>query len=262
MEVLSVLTLNTWNESGEYQRRKPLIEAWIEKLSPDLIGFQEIGENQAAELLTGLGYQIRWAGHGESGLVVGAKWEIEEFAVHDLPAADSLQVGGIALSCHVVSPAGVIPFLNATTYYPAPHEGWKRELQMPVLLQHAKSARIKGGFPAVLVGDFNAEPESAEIRFLKGLQSLSGTSAYFCDAWERAGDGTSGATWTTKNPHSAVWGLPDRRIDYIFIGSPGVVGAGAVNRCLVVCDEPVDDVWPSDHFGVFAEMQVASDLSE
>lgn len=36
--------------------------------------------------------------------------------------------------------------------------------------------------------DFNTDSESAEIRYLKGLQSLEGTSAYWRDAWDHAGD--------------------------------------------------------------------------
>jgi endonuclease/exonuclease/phosphatase family metal-dependent hydrolase len=255
MDRLSILTLNTWNREGDYKRRKPLIRSWIERLQPDLIGFQEIEQEQTSKLLTGFDYRFEWAGHNDSGLAVASKWMIEAFSMHDLPSHDGLQKGGIVLTCQVKSPAGVVPFVNMTTYYPAMHQGCKREQQMPALMEYVRSVRIRNGFPVVLVGDFNTEPESDEIRYLRGLHSISGTSAFFCDAWERASDGSAGATWTTRNPYSAAWGLPDRRIDYIFIGSPGITGAGAVRRCEVVCNVPVDGVWPSDHFGVFAEIQ-------
>jgi endonuclease/exonuclease/phosphatase family metal-dependent hydrolase len=42
---------------------------------------------------------------------------------------------------------------------------------MPVLNEFARG-RTKNVLPAILVGDFNADPESAEIRYPKGLQSL------------------------------------------------------------------------------------------
>jgi hypothetical protein len=32
-------------------------------------------------------------------------------------------------------------------------------------------------------------------------------------------------------------------------------GIGNVETCRVVCDDAVDGVWPSDHFGVFAELR-------
>ena len=71
----------------------------------------------------------------------------------------------------VHAPFATVPFVNTTTYYPRQH----RDM-----------------YPSVLVGDFNCEADATEIRFLKGLQSIDGRSAYFADAWERAGDGSDG----------------------------------------------------------------------
>jgi endonuclease/exonuclease/phosphatase family metal-dependent hydrolase len=256
MKQLKVLTLNTWNQEGPYEDREPLIKSWIRKLDPDLIGFQEIGSEQTSQLLDELDYHYQWAGHADSGISVGARWKIDNCVQSDLPGAGNESIGGILIGCHVHTPFGIVPFANTTTYFPMLNEGWKREIQMPSLYDATRIFRIRNGFPVILVGDFNAEPDSAEIRYLKGLQSIEGHSAYFCDAWERAGDGTSGATWTTGNPYSKIWGLPDRRIDYVFIGSPGVQGPGAVLTCRVVCDEAVNDIWPSDHFGVYAELSL------
>lgn len=257
MNILRVLTLNTWNREGPYSERLPLLRAWIRRLEPDLIGFQEVERDQVAELLEGFEYRSEWAGHGASGVAVASRWPIVECASSDLPGTDASSVGGIVLGCRVEAPFGTVPFANATTYFPMLHEGWKRERQMPSLAQAARRLRTREGFPVVLVGDFNAEPETTEIRYLKGLQALDGGSAYFCDAWERAGDGSDGATWTQRNPYSAKWGLHDRRIDYVFVGVPGVCGPGAVRSCRVVCDRPVGGVWPSDHLGVLAELSVA-----
>ncbi|MCZ6784867.1 MAG: endonuclease, partial [Proteobacteria bacterium] len=52
---------------------------------------------------------------------------------------------------------------------------------------------------------------------------------------------------------------PDRRIDYIFIGPPGTGGVGMIQSCRVVCDSPRGDIWPSDHFGVYTELQTEPD---
>ena len=48
---------------------------------------------------------------------------------------------------------------------------------------------------------------------------------------------------------------PDRRIDYIFTGWPVRNGIGQLLSCRVVCDDERDGVWPSDHFGVYAELR-------
>jgi endonuclease/exonuclease/phosphatase family metal-dependent hydrolase len=125
---------------------------------------------------------------------------------------------------------------------------------MPAL-NHFARGRSQETYPAILVGDFNTDPESAEIRYLKGLQSLGGRSAYWCDAWEHAGDGSKGVTWSKGNDFAAWAPWPNRRIDYIFVAQPRLGGAGTIVDCNVACNERVDDVWPSDHFGVFARLR-------
>jgi endonuclease/exonuclease/phosphatase family metal-dependent hydrolase len=107
----------------------------------------------------------------------------------------------------------------------------------------------------VLAGDFNAEPDATAIRYLCGLATLDGRSTYLQDAWRLAGDGGPGHTWSNANPHAALDGEPDRRLDYVFSGFHGRSGQGRPVECRVVADAPVDGVWPSDHYGVLAILQ-------
>jgi endonuclease/exonuclease/phosphatase family metal-dependent hydrolase len=115
--------------------------------------------------------------------------------------------------------------------------------------------RRRGGFPPLLIGDFNAEPESAEIRYVTGLQSLRGRSVALLDAWRAAGKGGTGITWSNANDYARLNFEPDRRIDYVFAGFPRRDGIGQITDCRVVCNEPKGGVWPSDHFGVYAELR-------
>ena len=59
---LSVLTLNLWHDSGPWEARQERIREWVDRLSPDLIGFQEAlrgeGLEQVATLLEGRGYHV------------------------------------------------------------------------------------------------------------------------------------------------------------------------------------------------------------
>ena len=48
---------------------------------------------------------------------------------------------------------------------------------------------------------------------------------------------------------------PDRRIDYVFVRHPRRDALGEVLDCRVVCNDERGGVWPSDHFGVFAELR-------
>lgn len=253
-DFLSVLTLNVWNREGPWPKRLPLIRSWIGRLQPDLIGIQEVVDvAHVQEILSDYLSHTEWMGMN-SGVAIGARWPINERRELWLPG-DGKSAGGPALRGMVESPYGIIPFTCAATGFYMTHHGFKRERQMPALNEFARG-RAKNDLPAILVGDFNADPESAEIRYLKGLQSLEGGSAYWCDAWEQAGDGSKGTTWSKGNDFAAWAPWPNRRIDYIFAGQPRLDGAGTIEHCSVVCNEKVAGVWPSDHFGVLARVRV------
>ena len=64
-EFVSVLSLNLWHDSGPYEARRKLLQQWIERLDPDVIGFQEAlrgpGFDQVAELLGDTEYHVEYA---------------------------------------------------------------------------------------------------------------------------------------------------------------------------------------------------------
>ena len=74
----------------------------------------------------------------------------------------------------------------------------------------------------------------------------------FRDAWTAPGCEDPGYTWADANPYAKVEHEQQRRIDYVFTGWRRNDGRGAPLSCRVVGDEPVDGVWPSDHYGVLA----------
>jgi endonuclease/exonuclease/phosphatase family metal-dependent hydrolase len=104
-------------------------------------------------------------------------------------------------------------------------------------------------------GDFNAEPDSDEIRFMRGLTGLGGKCVYFADSFGIAGEGP-GFTFARRNPYAAQVREPNRRIDYIFVRGPDDRGRGEPLSARVCFDEPTHDVWPTDHFGVSATISV------
>ena len=140
---------------------------------------------------------------------------------------------------YLISDSGVLSCADAKT--------GKREYQARLPKGHCSGSPI-------IAGDFNAEPDSTEIRYVKGLHALDGRSVHFHDAWAIAGDG-AGITWSSRNPYARQALEPDRRIDYVFAGRPLANGIGLIESCRVVCDMPEDGIWPSDHFGVYAELR-------
>lgn len=264
--MLRVLTLNIWHDEGPWPERRGRIRDELARLRPDLVGFQEVlhgaDVDLARELVDGLGYETDfvaaspfWRGDGLAfGNAVASRFPVLEREALRLPDADDGETRA-ALSVRVDAPCGPVSFTCTHLNWKL-HHGAVRERQVLALCDHVRARRPRGGFPPVLVGDFNAEPESAEIRYVTGLQSLEGRSVQFVDAWRMAGDRTPGHTWSNRNPHASPWLEPDRRIDYVFVGPPRRPdGLGQVLRCERVGTEPRAGVWLSDHFGVVAELR-------
>ncbi len=261
---LKILTLNLWNNSGPYDRRKLRLREWIERLDPDLIGFQEAlrgdGLDQAGDLLSGLGYQQEfvkavnfWEDTTlEFGNVAASRWPISGRETIRLPdGGDAEQRAAIGITAD--SPYGPIAFTCTHLNWKL-HHGSIRELQVVALADFTRARRPLAGFPTIVVGDFNAQPESTEIRYMTGLHALEGRSVHFYDAWRHGGSG-DGTTWSNSNPYAAPGLEPNRRIDYIFVGAPRRDGLGQVLRSIVVANDEVDGIWPTDHFGVYAELR-------
>ncbi len=262
---LSVMTLNLWHDSGPWEKRAEQIREWIEELDPDLIGFQEVlrgsGMDQAVELVGSRGYHVDFAKAIdfwrdpalEFGNAVASRWPITEREELLLPDSGDSEKR-VALSVTLAAPLGPISFTVTHLNWKF-HHGAVRERQVVALCDLVLRRRPRQGFPPLLVGDFNAEPVSAEIRYVTGLQSIDGRSMYLRDAWGQAGNGGEGITWSNRNDYTVPWLEPDRRIDYIFVGPPRPDSVGLIEGCRVVCDEKKDGGWPSDHFGVYAELR-------
>lgn len=265
MRPLRVMTLNIWNDDGPWIERSRLIREQISTLDPDLIGFQEVlrGEDLdlLEELLEGTDYQgdfvcatSGWPRQGvELGNAIVSRWPIITRQELVLPTAEGHE-GRAALIGTINSPIGEITFAST-------HLSWRmdqghiRERQVAVIAEYLDYPLMEGGFPPIIVGDFNTISDSTEIRFLTGKHSFGGRSFFLRDAWAHAGDGSAGLTWTTENPYIPRWLEPERRVDYIFVGLPTQMGLGDILSCQIVCNQPVDGVWPSDHFGLLAELQ-------
>ena len=100
-----------------------------------------------------------------------------------------------------------------------------------------------------------------EIRFLTGLHVRGGKSVHFADAWVYGSDGGPGATYDPKNDYARKNREPPRRIDYIFTRGPDAELRGEPMHARLAFHEGVGagdaTLWPSDHFGVYAEIMMA-----
>jgi endonuclease/exonuclease/phosphatase family metal-dependent hydrolase len=263
MASVSVLTLNIWNYEGPWEQRLALIRKWLGLLDPDLVGLQEVlsgnAYDQAAELFEGFDYHREYSGPMaywndpslKFGNLVASRWPITEAAPLLLPMA-GLPDQRVLLCTRIRSPHGTLPFYT-THLTSKPEHGYVREQQVKAIGENILARHRDDDLPAVLCGDFNAAPDSAEMRYLRGLQSLDGTSTFMLDAFQVAGEG-EGCTFTRRTPYRS-YRQYDQRLDYIYLErSP--MDRVRIDHCSVVCDLPGHGVYPSDHFGVYMELEL------
>jgi endonuclease/exonuclease/phosphatase family metal-dependent hydrolase len=267
MTDIRVATLNIWNRLGPWEDRLAAIRATLEEESPDILGLQEVittehgdGLHQGKAIAAGLGYEVAFGhSHGEGysfGNAILSRYPIIEHAVTLLPGGEDSEPRSI-LWAEIDSPVGKLPFFTTHLAWRF-HEGAVRQAQaIAVAAQVQKHAR-PGSPPAVLVGDFNAEADADEIRYLTGKTSLGQPRCvYFADAFAVAGDARDGvgATFSKANPFAAMLREPDRRIDYIFVQRFNDDGRGEPVTAKVAWNRAVKGCFPTDHFGVTATLR-------
>lgn len=270
-DVLRAVTLNIWNRQGPWPERLPLIRDGLAALEPDIVGLQEVlgfpgMPSQAHEIAEPFGWHVHHvpAWNVGGGLTFGNAI----LSRHPLLDAQSLPLPSppgydtrTAAFARVDAPHGPFPvFVTHLTYQH--HLGSARCQQVRALTDHVKALAATDGSPPILMGDFNADPDADEMRFLRGLTPLGGESVYFADAWlataGQAPDARPGWTYDRRNPYALRSREPSRRIDYIYVRGPDRHLRGEPLSARVCLDEPSGGVWPSDHFGLFAEIQVAT----
>lgn len=259
-----VATLNLWNRQGPWPARLPLIREALLALDLDAIGLQEVMgftglPSQAHELAEGTGWNVHHvpAWNIGGGLTFGnailSPHPLSDCQSLPLPAPPELDTRTVAFA-RVECSHGPMPFF-ATHLTWQQHMGHARCQQVRALVDHVTALAPDDGPPPVVVGDFNADPDADEMRFLRGLTPLGGTSVYFVDAWSATRE-DAGYTYARRNPYALRSREPNRRIDYVYV-RPGRHLTGEPVSAALAFDVPTNDVWPSDHFGVVAEIYAA-----
>jgi endonuclease/exonuclease/phosphatase family metal-dependent hydrolase len=274
--VVRVVTWNLWWRFGPWAERQKAILAVLRELRPDVVGLQEVwadrrtGENLAEWLAAELDLHCAWAPSPaperwrrriaddsvDIGNAVLSRWPVTDRATLRLPAPPDLDDGRQALYARVEPPGGApVPFF--TTHLTSPHHASAVRVQQVRALAEFVAEHSGGTpFPPVVTGDFNAWPDSDEIRAFGGTRTAPVVPGQvFFDAWEYAEQGAPAATWTPENPYVHPGLGPGGRIDYIHVGGPaGPDGEGTVRGTGRAGHGPVDGVWPSDHAAVVADL--------
>jgi endonuclease/exonuclease/phosphatase family metal-dependent hydrolase len=258
-----IVTWNVWGRHGQdWEQRQAGIEHALVRVAPDVICLVEAwaeGDTEQPARISGRlglahhcfvgGWEVeRW----RSGSGIVSRWPMSEPVGRPLHAEDGSGFGQ-AIYVVVDGERGPIQLFLAMLDYPL--DGSElRQAQVRELCRFILEVSARR-YPIVICGDFNAGPDSDEIRMLTGRSATEAPGLVFYDAWEMAGDGTPGFTWSNRNPLAAIGLYPDRRFDYIFSAWPRRGGVGHPVRCELLGVQKPDELQLSDHYGVVADLR-------
>ncbi len=259
---LRVVTWNVWGRYGQWQERQSAIEDSLVAANPDIVCLVESWSStevtQAELVARRLGVehhlfagdwdQVDWA----SGIGLVSRWPLSIVDRRTLRGEGDSGVGEV-LAATIEGERGLIQFFAVMLDYPLDASG-VRQAQIRQLAQLI-SETTRRRYPILVCGDFNAGPDSDEIRMLTGRSATTAPGLVFYDAWELAGDGTAGLTWSNRNPLAAVAMYPDRRFDYVLSAWPRLGGVGHPMHCELLGVVPLDQPQLSDHYGVLADLR-------
>jgi endonuclease/exonuclease/phosphatase family metal-dependent hydrolase len=243
------------------EERLRLTVKGLRAIDADVVGLQEASTgrhrgNVPARLAAALGYQyvhapaatrpfgsehMRRAVASVLGFTEGpavlSRFPITRWRAYELPRCGRPFDVRVVLAVELETPAGRLTAFSAHASGDVCHARAVADL----VRAHA------GPLPAVVMGDFNAAPMSPAVRLLTH-------EAGFVDAFERVNPAAPG--FTDGQDVEATRATADQRIDYVFL-APGRRVPGEVVDSRVVLDEPSGPArvrWPSDHYGVLAEI--------
>jgi endonuclease/exonuclease/phosphatase family metal-dependent hydrolase len=245
------------------ERRLPMIVEDLRALDPDVVALQESPVTRrhgdvAARIAQALGldhrvharatervFPLRLLGRlitGALGFVEGpavlSRFPLTGNAVHDLPRCRSRLDPRVALRADLDTPAGALTVFSTHTS--------GDECQTRRVAELARSE--PGDRTVVVMGDLNTSEAAPGL----GVFRDDG----FIDAFRAANPTEAGATVWQRIDAPAPTAA--RRVDYVLLRAGGGVTARAVSS-RVVLNTPRSGrdgrvLWPSDHYGVFAEI--------
>lgn len=264
-----ILTLNLWGRNGAWADRRAALIEGFRAMQPDLVALQEVIKtdtyDQVMDLLGpewSIAYQQGRDPEG-MGIAIASRWPL--VAIHELDlqvtsrtSASGFPCGTLLAEVIAPDPVGPLLFVNHFPNWQLDF-AYERELQAVIVALAIEERVSQQRLHVILAGDLDADPEASSIRFWSGRQALGDLSVCYRDAWECLHPEEPGHTFTPENPLMARenWDWPFRRIDYLFVrcgqhGGPTL----QIAACHRIFDEPVGEIWASDHFGLVADLVV------
>ena len=259
---VKVLSWNIWWKFEDYLNRQSLIFNELTKAKPDILCLQEVWEDkdgsQAKKIADLFGYDYYCYAKSfdfdevSFGNAIISKYPINNYTSYLIPTEKEFNENRNLLHAEIMYENNKMNIFCTHLNYKYDQSDIRKK-QVTYILEYM-SKLDKTEFPSILCGDFNADPNSDEIRLLLGLSSPINRTV-LRDSWQLVNPDDHGYTWSNENNFARKTLEPDRRIDYIFVGAPGKNGLGHPLESCLIGNVEKDGLYPSDHFGIMTRFE-------
>ncbi len=265
-------TWNLWAVGPDLSARTDAARAWLDQVRPDLCCLQEVRADTTIDIAEALAGATGL--HLGRGAAVGAqwwsdrvgervrvdnvilsRWPIEDLSVLALECRDGSREERSAVAARVMTPGGALRVVSLQLSS-SPLDSAVRMRQLESVAQTIGATR-RADETVLIAGDFNAEPDSDEVRRFCGHKTAPMVDGFVVlDLWRYADPTDPGWTWDRVNPHVLATREPSSRIDHLLAGPTPAGTIPGVDRIARFADRAIDGTWASDHAGVAADLEL------
>ncbi|HEV8725534.1 MAG TPA: endonuclease/exonuclease/phosphatase family protein [Candidatus Binatia bacterium] len=245
--ILRIATLNLEQDHKRWETRRELIAAQLRELHPDLLALNEIHVTsetgrwlQREANLSGIKYALLQQSKVGADSRTQAEGLLTRYPIIETANLDYRSHNCVALAARFEIEGRLLD-VYVTHLIAAKVEDTAREEQVTELL---KWIRKRDADFSVACGDFNATLEQPSIRLMSGaFRPTQSQPTAFTPLREPGG-----------SPTHPEWERFDRCIDYIWVSQSIKIESSGL--CLNRPAEDNPDLWPSDHVGVWADLEL------
>ena len=260
---LRVVTMNVYGPANpDWDRRHRLVARTLADLDPDVVALQEVPTGpELSGILDPSYHTTDFSRSSEDGVggTLATRWPhrlVIEIDQHLTERSRDVLPWTATTVVELDTPLGPLVVAHHKPSWPFPYE-LEREQQAVLAARTLEEHIGSRDVHAVILGDFDATPDSASMLFLRGRRAVDGLSVCYQDAWESVHPDEPGYTHELANPLVRAGEVSTgvtRKIDHVLVRS-GLHGPTLrVADCRRVLDRPEGDVWASDHYGVLADL--------
>ena len=252
---LKIVSYNIWNTVKDFDKRLKLLSKVIKDSSPDVVALQEVRDSDLVEkikLECGFKYSIfvQYPDENE-GLAIISNYQISN---HHTNWEDGKLLGNNGML------RAIIDFYYLSIGVTNLHLDWEKVSNREEGIVDVLSRIESSSDYEFLLGDFNSYPSSSVYRFLTGDQSLNNISTHWLDLplldCLRRGvevpvtlDFDNNPRWDNESSLEI-----SGRFDWILLRYPYPKKSPKLIRSEILGDKRVDNITPSDHYGVIVEL--------